>query len=437
LPLRLFFCLLVVRPMKPTDISSVTLSALGRRAAPPTIARLMTLALEHPGLLSLAAGFTDNATLPVAGVRTAVETLAARPEEPEFLQYGANRGRPQLRRLLAARLAALEPALDADQLERQTLVTNGSQQALYLAIQTLCDPGDIVLVDRPSYFVFLEMLVGLGVRAVSLPVDRRGLIDAAALESRLAELDRAGELNRVKAIYFVSYFSNPSGRSLAENEKTAVAETLAQRGLFVPVIEDAAYRELYFEHPPAANSVLSLEAWREFPKLYLSTLTKSFASGLKVGWGVCTDEAWLAAMSNAKGHHDFGTANFSQAICAQALAGATFVDHLKKIRPAYGRKMQTLNGALEHAGLRAAGWRWAVPAGGLYLWLEAPPEWETGPESAFCRGCVEAGVLYVPGELCFGDQAPKNFVRLSYGVLDETALTEAGRRFVSVVQHFA
>ena len=423
--------------MKSAVAPAIPFSLLGRRTAPPDIARLMTMALEQPGLLSLAAGFTDNATLPVAAVCAAVEALAARPGEPEFLQYGINRGRPQLRQLLAARLAAMEPALEAGQLEPQLFVTNGSQQALYLAMQTLCDPGDIVLVDRPSYFVFLELLTGLGVRAVSLPVDGRGLMDAAALDSRLAELQRAGKAGRVKAVYFVSYFSNPAAHSLAEAEKTAVAETLARHGLFVPVIEDAAYRELYFERPYVARSVLGLEAWREFPKLYLSTFTKPFASGLKVGWGVCSDDEWLAAMLNAKGHHDFGTANFNQAVCEQVLASGAFAAHLERIRPAYARKMRALHGALERGGLGAGGWRWAVPGGGIYLWLEAPRGLDTGLESAFCRACVEAGVLYVPGELCFGDEVPKNFVRLSFGVLDEARLQEAGRRFVSVAQRFA
>jgi 2-aminoadipate transaminase len=281
------------------------------------------------------------------------------------------------------------------------------------------------------------LLTGLGVRAVSLPVDRGGLIDAAALDARLSELEQSGKSGRVKAVYFVSYFSNPSARSMAEAEKSAVAEVLSRHGLIVPVIEDAAYRELYFEQPPAARSVLELAAWREFPKLYLSTFTKPFASGLKVGWGVCTDDAWLAAMVNAKGHHDFGTANFNQAICEYILAGDVFDLHLQKIRPAYAGKMRALHGALESAGLGASGWRWAVPGGGIYLWLEAPRDLDTGLESAFCRACIEAGVLYVPGALCFGDDVPGNFVRLSFGVLGEAGLQEAGRRFASVAKNFA
>jgi len=98
--------------------------------------------------------------------------------------------------------------------------------------------------------------------------------------------------------------------------------------------------------------------------------------------------------------------------------------------------MRALHGALESAGLGASGWRWAVPGGGIYLWLEAPGDLDTGLESAFCRACVEAGVLYVPGALCFGDNVPKNFVRLSFGVLGEAGLQEAGRRFASVAQRF-
>lgn len=423
--------------MKPVLAPSISFSQLGRRAAPPTITRLMKMTLEQPDLLSLAAGFTDNAALPVGAVRAAMAALEARPGEPEFLQYGTNQGRPQLRRLLAARLAAMEPPLDAAGLDRRILITNGSQQALYLAMQTLCDPGDIVLVDRPSYFVFLEMLAGLGVRAVSLPVDGHGRLDAGALEARLAELARAGEAERVKAVYFISYFSNPSARSLAEAEKTALAETLARHGLVVPVIEDAAYRELYFTRPEEARSILSLPAWREFPKFHLSTLTKPFASGLKVGWGVCTDDVWLGAMLNAKGHHDFGTANFNQALCEQVLASGVFDAHVKKIRPIYAGKMRALHSALETAGLRAGGWRWAEPAGGLYLWLEAPRRLDTGLESDFCRACIGAGVIYVPGELCFGDDAPRNFVRLSFGVLGENDLREAGRRFVTTAKRFA
>ncbi|MBW8782087.1 MAG: PLP-dependent aminotransferase family protein [Verrucomicrobia bacterium] len=416
---------------------SLVFSSLGQRAQSPTIARLMTMALENPKLLSLAAGFTDNRTLPVAAVQAAVQALASQSGAPDYLQYGTNQGRPELRALLAERLLQQEPGLDAGAVKRGFFITNGSQQALYLAMQVLCEPGDIVLVDRPSYFVYLEMLAGLGVRARSLPVDAAGRIDGPGLRTLLGDLRVQGDLARLKAVYFVSYFSNPSGRSLDEEEKAVIAEELTAAGALVPVVEDAAYRELYYETAHPARSVLSLPAWTAFPKLYLSTLTKPFASGLKVGYGTSSHPELLARMLHVKGHHDFGTAHFNQAILEQVLAHGGLDAQLAVIRPAYLKKMRALHTALTDAGLPALGWQWAVPTGGLYLWLNAPATLDTGLESAFCRACIEAGVLYVPGELCFGDDAPKHFIRLSFGVLAEAELAEAGRRFVAVARRFS
>lgn len=408
-------------------------SDLGQRAQAPTIAKLMTLALENPRLLSLAAGFTDNHTLPVGEISTAVAILAkARAADPEYLQYGMNQGRIGLRRQLAQQLLAHEPTLAGNPVatENRFLITNGSQQALYLAMQVLCSAGDIVLVDRPSYFVFLEMLAGLGIEARSIPTGSAGELDRDGLRALLASMKADGSAARLKAVYFVSYFSNPSGRSLRAEEKNLIAEELAAAGLIVPAIEDAAYRELYFTTPHPAPSFLSLPAWVDFPRFYTSTLTKSFATGLKVGYGTCTDPKWLAKMLHVKGHHDFGSAHLNQAICEHALVTGAFQSHLTKtLRPTYARKMEVLHAALDAGGLKAKGWRWEKPTGGLYLWLEGPASLDTGLDSAFCRSCVDAGVLYVPGDLCFGDKPARNFARLSFGVLSEPNLVEAARRF--------
>ena len=132
-----------------TRESAGMFSQLGERSAPPTIARLMAMALETPGLLSLAAGFTDNASLPVDFVGEAWRALSenAAVTGNEFLQYGTNQGRPELRRMLAERTARADGVANASVDARDVFITNGSQQALYLAMQVLCDPGDVVLVD--------------------------------------------------------------------------------------------------------------------------------------------------------------------------------------------------------------------------------------------------------------------------------------------------
>ncbi len=414
---------------------SIPYSALGLRARPPAISALMSAALENPNLLSLAAGFTDTETLPATEFTAAATRLAARPGPPDWLQYGTTQGRVGLRQQLAERLRQTEPALPDQSPAERILVTNGSQQALYLAIQTLCDPGDVVLVDRPTYFVLLEMLAALGVVAEPLPQDDAGRLDLSTLEQQLAR--HQVQPRRLKAVYFVSYYSNPSGRCLAEADKCSLARLLAEKNLYVPVIEDAAYRELYFHEPYVARSSLTLEPWKKFPRLYAGTLTKPLASGAKVGWAYCTNDDWLARLVAAKGSHDFGTSNYAQALCEEVIRSGAFATHLDRIRASYYAKMRALHDAFLSEGLRALGWDWSEPGGGLYLWLRAPDKLDTGADGAFCRTCLQEGVLYVPGELCFAGIAPRNFIRVSYGVLAPAQLREAARRFVAVAKRFA
>jgi 2-aminoadipate transaminase len=419
-----------------TTPASITLSALGERARFPAVAALMKAALENPNLLSLAAGFTDNSTLPVAEFVAAAKALAARPGEPEFLQYGTAQGRPELRRLLADRLRYWEPTLEDAHLAKRFIVTNGSQQSLYIAVQSLCNEGDIVLVDRPSYFAFLDVVSGLGARSKSLPYDEAGNLDVAKLDSMLAEMKRTGEIARVKAVYLVSYFSNPSGRSLSESDKSALGRTLSEHGVIVPLIEDVAYRELYYDRPHPSRSALTLPEWAEFPQLYVATLTKPFSTGAKVGYAYCTDERWLSQMLAIKGTHDFGTSNYGQALFEEVLKAGGFETHVPKVRRGYKAKMLALHESLVAGGLRELGWTWDVPAGGMYLWLRAPSKIDTGMDGEFCRACVKEGVLYVPGDLCFGDNPAHNFIRASYGVLSLDQLRECGQRFTRVAKQW-
>src|SRR5690606_9997713 len=102
---------------------------------------------------------------------------------------------------------------------------------------------------------------------------------------------------------------------------------------------------------------------------------------------------------------------------------------LARLRLAYREKRDALHAALLAGGLPDRGWRWQLPAGGLYLWLRGPADLDTGAESDFCRKCLEEGVLYVPGALCHGDTPDHNTVRLSFGVLAPADLAEAGARF--------
>jgi 2-aminoadipate transaminase len=258
-----------------------------------------------------------------------------------------------------------------------------------------------------------------------------GGLQPEGLAERLRALDAAGERARVKAIYLVSYFCNPSSRSLSAEEKRAVARVLLDAGFRIPVIEDAAYRELYFDTPHPAPSILSMPEFDSFPKLYLGTYTKPFATGLKVGYGYCTHAGWRGKILCIKGHQDFGSAHFAQAIIERVLEAGLYPAHLAGIQRHYKRKAQILDSALHEGGLPEAGWEWAMPHGGLILWLRAPEGSDLRMESEFCRNCIEQGVLYVPGDLCFPSGQPWNCARLSSGALPEARLREAAARFVA------
>ena len=241
---------------------------MGQRTTEPPISWLMHAALSRPKLISLAAGFTDNASLPVAEARTALNQVLRSPKTGQpALQYGINRrgsgtaptdggafaetgllGRDAVSafpKIRDARHAVPSRNLFPERL----LITSGSQQLLYLTAEALCDEGDIVLVEDPTYFVFLGILQSRGLRARAVRLERDGL-DLAHLEKVLTSLKRSGELRRVKMFYLVSYFQNPTGVTTSFEKKRGLLKLLKKferaAGHPIYLLEDAAYRELRF-----------------------------------------------------------------------------------------------------------------------------------------------------------------------------------------------
>jgi 2-aminoadipate transaminase len=393
----------------------------------------MGLPQSRPDLISLAAGFTDNAVLPSDLIREAFEGL--RREDPGlgYLQYGSTHGRPLLRELCLSHLAACPGERLDDLTAEQVLITNGSQQALYLATQSLCDPGDLVLVEDPTYFVYLSLLQSLQVRAVGMPTDADGGVDREALSGILSGLKQEGVLHRVKAVYLMGYYSNPSSRCLSLEAKRGVAEVLQLHDCRAAVIEDAAYRDLHHGNSHGVPSVLSMPCFDGFPRLYLGTFTKPLATGLKVGYAVSTDRKWLEKLLFIKGNQDFGTAHFNQAIVEWILANGRYLPLLAGLSRHYGAKATLLDQVLEHSGIRAAGWHWQKPDGGLLFWLRGPEDCSTAMGASLARACLDRGVVYVPGHFCFASAAPDHFIRLSIGAACADKLNLAASRFCEAV----
>jgi 2-aminoadipate transaminase len=294
----------------------------------------------------------------------------------------------------------------------------------------LLDPGDIVLVEAPTYFVFLGVLETRGARAIGVEIDEGGMkIDA--LEATLAGLEASGELDRVKLIYTVSEHSNPTGISLAEDRRGPLVD-LARRWSKrhrIYILEDAAYRGLNFEGDEPSS------VWRHDPEgetvIYARTFSKTFSPGMKLGFGVLPAEL-LGPVVSLKGNHDFGTSNFNQQILARVLADGTYDRHVCGLIGMYRRKRDTILLAFEdHFGPFDGSVSWTRPKGGLFVWLSVPEGVDLGARGPVVPKCLEQGVLYIPGSFAFPDEpgpVPTNFARICFGVPSEVELTEGVRR---------
>ncbi len=411
----------------------VQFSRRSQQTADQPISYFMQQAVENPGLISLAAGLVDPISLPGSAVEQAIHAILGEPATAQAaLQYGTTQGYLPLRETLLQRTCALDE-LAPDELALtpgNVVVTTGSQQLLYLVGEMLLDPGDLVITEAPSYFVYQGTLTSLGARTLAIPMDEDGM-RTDILEAMLDRLSRSGEIQRLRMIYVVDYFQNPSGRTLSLERRrhllTLVRKYSWQQRIFI--LEDAAYRELCYEGADIP-SIKSLDRDNEFVILAM-TFSKPCSPGLKTGYGFLPSEL-VDPLLRLKGNHDFGSNNLTQHLLYRLLESGAYDRHVNELIQVYRHKRDTLLQALDVAfggTARQAGVRWTHPRGGLYVWLTLPGDVNTGPEGPLMKAALDEGVLYVPGQFCYLPGAtpgptPTNEARLSFGVAPPAQLRE-------------
>jgi 2-aminoadipate transaminase len=305
-----------------------------------------------------------------------------------------------------------------------------------LVTECLCDAGDIVLVEDPTYFVFLGIVQshGLRTRGVRREPDGLGLVH---LESVLESLRRAGELPRLKLLYLVSYHQNPTGTTTSFAKKLGALELLRHyeklAGRSIYLLEDTAYRELGFGGEPAP-SALAVPRFAQ-RVICAGTFTKPFATGARLGFGLLPKEV-LTPVLRVKGNHDFGTASFLQHLLLRALQSGIYDRHLIQVRNRYARKAGVMAGVLRQHFPAAVHWR--EPSGGLYIWAALPRRTACDVKSRLFRRALAADVLYVPGRLCYAKdpvrRRPNHEMRLSFGSASETDIVTGVERLGQVIR---
>ena len=422
------------------SLPEISFSQRRQNAAEQSIAYLMQQGLENRDVISLAAGFVDEATLPVPLVRESIaEILTDDPEGHGILQYGTTAGFAPLRNNLLNHLARLEGCSTngLNITANEIVVTSGSQQLLQHLSDVLFDPGDICLVAAPTYFVFLGTLNGVGARTIAVSTDENGM-RMDALEAELARLEEAGDLNRVKMIYLVSSFENPSGVTLADDRRKQVVE-IARRWSKqhrILILEDAAYRELRYEGEDGP-SIWSYDEDRQHVIL-AQTFSKSFSPGIRVAYGVLPNDL-VSAVHDVKGNFDFGSPNLNQRIVSHALQSGKYEQHVAGLQSSYRVKRDAMLAAADEFFSDLPHVSWLRPNGGLYVWMTLPDEIETGFESPLFQHATKTeSVMYVPGEIAYPKNSPlqnRSQMRLSFGVETSETLREGMRRLSQSVRH--
>lgn len=417
----------------------LSLSSKAQRTHEQPISFLMAMALHDPHLINLAAGFVDPYTLPVEECRTISERIFSDTSRGRnALQYDTTLGLRDLRSQVLQHLESLEgkPAAAMGLTPDRLLITTGSQQSLYLAGDSLIDPGDIVIAANPTYFVYTGTLTSLGAQVLTVPMDEEGM-DVEAVGRLLGRLQRQGQLNRVKFIYCTSYFDNPTGLTLSAQRRPRLLEIARSfsRSHRILILEDAAYRELRYDGE-ALPSIKSYDPENRYTVL-TQTFSKPFAPGLKLGYTAMPEDL-LHAMVQQKGNHDFGSANLAQHIALEAMRDGLYLKHVDLLRERYRGKRDAMLAALNKYLGEDAAVSWTRPHGGLYVWLTLPPQFDTSRASQMFASCVKAGVLYVPGDYCYQadehGRIPRNHLRLSFGQVASELIEPGIERIAGVIR---
>ncbi|HEX3257191.1 MAG TPA: PLP-dependent aminotransferase family protein [Pseudonocardia sp.] len=371
--------------------------------------RALFAVASRPEVVSLAGGMPNLAALPMDALAAEVADLVAR-EGHIALQYGSAQGRPELREQICEVMALEGIRADPDDI----VVTVGSQMALDLVTRIYCDPGDVVLAEGPSYVGALGSFAAYQARVVHVAMDAHGLVPSvlrAALETVRP---------RPKFLYTVPTFHNPAGVTLSVERRAEVLAICREYG--VAVVEDNPYGLLGFSGQPYP-ALRSLDR----DVVYLGSFSKTFASGLRVGWALVPpavrDRLVLAAESAT-----LCPPSFTQMMVSRYLAVHDWRSQVKTYTEAYRDRRDAMLRALEtHL---PPGCTWNVPDGGFYVWLTVPEGVDT---KAMLPRAISARVAYASGTGFYADGLGSRQLRLSYCYPSPERITEGVRRLAGVL----
>jgi 2-aminoadipate transaminase len=388
---------------------------LARRthSQPDLLGGILALANAR-GLINFSGGFPDPSLFPTGVLGGIVRTLLEE-DAAVALQYGPSEGIESTRHAIADLLLSSEGRRPLDD---ELMITSGGIDAVTLVAKTMLDPGDVVLVEEPSYLGAVSGFVAFDPHLRGVPMDDDGL-DVDALATSLGSSSTAAKL-----LYTIPDFQNPSGRTMSVERRRALVELCRRFGVLI--VEDVAYRQLSFDNADRPS------LWSLAPDMVvqIGTFSKTFLPGVRLGWAVGPAEI-VAQLVVAKQNSDQCAGALGQRMLEEYLRLGHFDTQLPLSRDLYQRRAAAMTAALgeQFSDLGT----WAVPKGGFFIWVQVPGINTT----ALALRARASEVAFVPGAGFFAEHADTEHIRLSFSRVSESDIEVGIARLAADVRNLA
>jgi 2-aminoadipate transaminase len=363
---------------------------------------------RHPDMIFFGNGAPAAELMPTERLRAA--SALAWADGAAALSYGETEGYRPLREFIAQQMAGIGAAADPDEI----LVVNGSQEGMDILGRALLEPGDVILVEAPTFPDAIRLFASYEVEIVGVPVDANGAV-VEALPALLDRLPRAP-----KFFYTIPTFQNPTGSTMPVERRQALTDLARERGLLL--VEDDPYSAYRYE----GESLPSLR-WYEPSAVYLGTFSKTVAPGLRVGW-MNAPRPLFDRFFEVKEVMNISNDRMMPRTVYHTVEGGFLDEQLAMARAAYRKRRDALLAAM--AEYLPSGARWHRPKGGFFVWIELP---ETIDTDTLLPAAADAGVIYLPGSWFFPGRTRHNALRLSFSAVPEERMAEGVRRLGGVL----
>jgi 2-aminoadipate transaminase len=362
---------------------------------------------ERPDIISFAGGLPAPELFPVEHLINAC-TSVLENVGPKCLQYSVTLGVPPLRKFLAERLSQKGVKLTEDNI----LVTGGSQQGLDLVGKMFLDKGSVVICESPTYIGAIQAFNAYNPHYVTVEMDENGMM-TDQVEENIKKY-------KPRLIYVVPNFQNPCGITLSLERRKHLVK-LAEE-YYVPIIDDNPYGELRY----TGEDVPSLKSLGGDLVIQLGTISKIISPGLRIAWIVAPTQV-MTMFERLKQGADLHTNTFAQYVVAEYVREGRLDRHIEEIKAAYGERREVMIKAMqEHFPENV---KWTEPEGGLFLWVELPPEISA---TALLQQALKQKVAYVPGKPFYPYEDKDNTLRLNFSNASPDMIIEGIRRLGKV-----